>query len=41
MIHWPPKDLTDPKPLPHLDFTVGPGEVKDLGKVVIDDGPSD
>jgi len=36
MFHWPPKDLADPKPWPRLEFTVGPGEAKDLGKVVID-----
>ena len=36
MIWWPRKDLTDPRPVPRLDFTVGPGEAKDLGKVVID-----
>ena len=35
-IHWPPKDLTDTKPFPHLDFTVAPGEAKDLGQVVND-----
>jgi hypothetical protein len=35
-IHWPPKDLADPKPWPCLDFTVGAGEAKDLGRVVID-----
>jgi hypothetical protein len=36
MIWWPRKDLADPRPMPRLDFTVGPGEAKDLGKVVID-----
>ena len=36
MIRWPSEDLTVPRPVPRLDFTVGPGEAKDLGKVIID-----
>ncbi len=34
-IQWTPTDFTDPKPWPHLDFTVEAGEAKDLGTVVI------
>jgi hypothetical protein len=37
-IHWPPKDLRDTKPWPHVDFTVGAGEAKDLGVVTVIDG---
>jgi hypothetical protein len=36
-IHWPPKDLTDPKPWPCVDFTVGPDEAKDLGAITVVD----
>jgi hypothetical protein len=34
-IQWFPRDFADPKPWPHLDFTVEAGEVKELGTVVI------
>jgi hypothetical protein len=34
-IHWPAEDITGTKPWPCLDFTVGPGEERDLGVVTI------
>ncbi len=37
-ISWPPKDLTDSKPWPHVDFTVRAGEAKDLGVVTVVNG---
>ena len=36
MVYWPPRDFNDPQPWPHLNFSVNPGEVKELGKVVME-----